>query len=64
MNDMALQTEDTELDMYADDSTLTAAGQSIETLDNMLNPHMESIVTWCDDNRQNGCEYRHIPALP
>ncbi len=32
MNDMALETEDTELDMYADDSTLTATEKTIETL--------------------------------
>ncbi len=37
--------------MYADDLTLTATGQSIETLDDKLNSDMESIVTWCDDNR-------------
>ncbi len=48
---MALKTEDTELDMYADDSTLTATGISIETLDDKLNSDMESIVAWCDDNR-------------
>ncbi len=51
INDMALDTEDTKLDMYADDSTLTATGQSIETLDDKQNSDMESIVAWCDDNR-------------
>ncbi len=51
MNDMALATEDTELDMYADDLTLTATGKTIETLDDKLNSDMESIVAWCDDNR-------------
>ncbi len=49
MNNMAL--EDRELDMYADDSTLTATGKTIETLDNNLNSDMESIVAWCGDNR-------------
>ncbi len=44
MNDMALETEDTELDMYADDWSLTATGKSIETLDDKLNSDMESIV--------------------
>ncbi len=51
MNDMTLETEDTELDMYADDSTLTTIGTSIETLDDKLNLYMESIVAWCNDNR-------------
>ncbi len=37
MNDMALESEDTKPDMYADDSTLTATGKIIETLDNKLN---------------------------
>ncbi len=50
MNDMALETEDTELDMYADDSTLTATGKTIETLDDKLNSDMESILGWYDDN--------------
>ncbi len=50
INDMALETEETKLDMYADDSTLIATGKSIETLDDKLNSDMESIVAWCDDN--------------
>ncbi len=33
--------EDTELDMYADNSTLAATGKSIETLDDKLNSYME-----------------------
>ncbi len=32
-------------------TTLTATGKSIETLDDMLNSDMKSIVSWCDDNR-------------
>ncbi len=51
MNNIALETKDTELDMYADDSTLTATGKTIETLDDKLNSDMESIVVWFDDKR-------------
>ncbi len=37
--------------MCVNDSTLTATGKSIETLDYKLKSDMESIVAWCDDNR-------------
>ncbi len=50
---MALETEDTELDMYADNSTLSTTGNTIESLDDKLNSDMKNIVAWpwCDDNR-------------
>ncbi len=51
MNDMALETEDTERDIYADDSTLTATGEYTETLVDKLNSDVENIVVWFYDNR-------------
>ncbi len=51
MNDMALEPEDTELDMYADDSTLGASGKDIASIEVKLNVDMKRIENWCEDNR-------------
>ncbi len=51
MNDLALEIEKSELDMYADDSTLGAAGGTLDVIENKLKPDICNIVNWCDDNR-------------
>ncbi len=51
MNDLALAIEQSELDMYADDSTLGAAGGTLDVIEQKLKPDICNIVNWCDDNR-------------
>ncbi len=46
INDMALEPEVTELDMYADDSTEWATGKTIF----FLKADTDKIVMWCDEN--------------
>ncbi len=50
MNDLALAIEQSELDMYADDSTLGAAGVTLDVIQQKLKPDICNIVNWCDDN--------------
>ncbi len=51
MNDVALEIEQSELDMYADDSTLGAAGGTLDVKKQKLKPDICNIVNWCDDDR-------------
>ncbi len=51
INDMALEPEDTELNMYADDSTECATGKTMAILEEKLKADTEKIVMWCDENR-------------
>ncbi len=51
MNDLDLQIEQSELDMYADDSTLGAAGGTLDVIEQKPKPDICNIVNWCDDNR-------------
>ncbi len=48
---MALEPEDTELNMYADDSTECATGKTIAILEEKLKADTDKIVIWCDENR-------------
>ncbi len=50
MNDLSLHV-DSPLDMYADDSTLSASGKTTEELENKLNPDMKAVDHWCEENR-------------
>ncbi len=45
---MALQ--DTDTDMYADDSTLTAQAKSIPELEDKLSSNAAKVSTWCQEN--------------
>ncbi len=40
-----------DVDMYDDDSTLSAVDKSAKELEDQLNPDLEQIDNWCDDNR-------------
>ena len=53
MNDLPLHV-DSELDMYADDSTLCATGETVEELDLKLNDDMDCVNDWCNDNHMVG----------
>ncbi len=50
MNDLPLPV-DSLLDMYADDSTLDASGNTIEHLNVKQNPDMAKVNKWCEDNK-------------
>ncbi len=51
MNDMALEPKESDVDMYADDSTLGTVGDTIEILNNKLCADMVQIGEWCTDNK-------------
>ena len=52
MNDMPLNTTtNVTADMYADDSTITATGKSIQLVKQNLNNELQEISNWCDENR-------------
>ncbi len=51
MNDLALEIKQSELDMYADDSTLGATGWTLDDIEQKLKPEICNIINWCDDNR-------------
>ncbi len=38
--------------MYADDSTLGAAGGTLEVIEQKLKPDICNVVNWCDNNRK------------
>ncbi len=47
-NSLALKIEQSELDMCADDSTLDAAGGTLDVIEQKLKPDICNIVNWCD----------------
>ncbi len=51
MNDLALEIVQSKLDMYVDDSTLGAAGGTLDVIEQKLKPDICNGVNWCDDNR-------------
>ncbi len=51
MNDLALEIRQSELDMYADDSTLGAASGTLDVIEQKLTTDICNMVNWCDDNR-------------
>ncbi len=51
MNDLSLEIEQSELDMYANDSILGAAGGTLDVIEQKLKPDICNIVNWCSDNR-------------
>ncbi len=53
MNDLPLHVE-SELDMYANDTTLCATGKTVEDLDLKLNNDMDCVNGWCNNNHMVG----------
>ena len=51
MNDLPLEMEHCELDMYADDSTLESAEKTVEGLENNLSSDMANVERWCSLNK-------------
>ncbi len=52
MNDLALETENTELDMYADDnSTLAAFAKTLTLVEQKLSSDAAKVEDWCDTNK-------------
>ena len=50
INDMPLHTEG-DMDMYADDSTLSTVGKNINELEDTLNHDLQNVDKWCKNNR-------------
>ncbi len=48
---LALEIEQSELDMHADDSIFGAAVGTLDVIEQKLKPDICNIVNWCDDNR-------------
>ncbi len=51
MNDLALRTENTELDMYADDSTLGASSKTLTLVEQNISSDAVIVEEWCDTNK-------------
>ncbi len=51
MKDLALETESTELDMYADDSTLGTSAKTLTMIEQKLSSNTATIEKWCDTNK-------------
>ncbi len=51
MNDLALKTDNTELDMYADDSSLGASAKTLTRKSKSLVFNAAKVEEWCDTNK-------------
>ena len=52
MNDMPMSTRTiSNVDMYADDSTISACGKNVQEIELKLNNDLQEISNWCDENR-------------
>ncbi len=51
MNDQILEVENTHLEMYADDSTLCTADESVESINNTLAVQFKAIYHWVNVNQ-------------
>ena len=51
INDLPLNVTHSELDMYADDTTLTVKGKTTEELESKLNEDMQNVSDWCIRNK-------------
>ena len=52
MNDMPMSTRTiSNVDMYADDSTISACGKNVQEIELKLNNDLQEISSWCDENR-------------
>ena len=50
MNDMPLNVS-ASVDMYADDSTITATGKTTEAVEEKLNNDLHDVSKWCEENK-------------
>ncbi len=51
MNDLALETENTEFDMYADDSRLGASAKTLTLVEQKLSSDAAKVEDWCDTSK-------------
>ena len=52
MNDMPMSTRTiNNVDMHADDSTISVCGKNIQDIALKLNNELQEISNWCDENR-------------
>ncbi len=47
INDLPMVARHSEIDMYADDSTVTSTGKTTEEINGYLNTDMREITKWC-----------------
>ena len=50
INDLPLHIDFCELDLYADDATMTASSSSLSTLLNFMRSDLHNFLNWCVDN--------------
>ncbi len=50
MNYLALETENTGIDMYADDSTLGASAKTLTLVEQNRSSDAATVEDWCDTN--------------
>ncbi len=53
MNNLALETETTGLDMYADDSTLGASAKTLTLVEQKLSSDAAKVEEWCETKKVN-----------
>ncbi len=53
INDLPMALQDTDTDMYADDSTLTAQSKSTPELEEKLSSHASKVSTWYQENHMS-----------
>ncbi len=53
-NDLPLVATHSEIDMYADDSTVTSTAKTTEEINGHLNTDMKEITKWCVENCMSG----------
>lgn len=51
INDLPLQLGHSTIDMYADDSTVTVAGNTVSLIEDTLNNELEIVSDWCTQNK-------------
>ena len=50
MNDMPLNVS-ASVDMYADDSTITATGKTTDAVEEKLNNDLHDVSKWCEESK-------------
>jgi hypothetical protein len=51
INDLPLYLPHSNIDMYADDSSITSSAHTVQELNERLNTDLNHIATWCNENR-------------
>ena len=51
INDLPMALQDSEADMYADDSTITAQAKTVPKIEQSLNKDANIITQWCSENK-------------